>query len=886
MARAIRAESDRGQAMHSVVLLWVGLLAGDVRDYARPLDASKLDQAALDAEGYGDKKVIKRTDDGLTVTLGPGGAETGWKAPQALRVGGDFSITARFIVRKLPKPAQDDGVAVGLAIATQNLDQPDAVLVRVIEPKGADVYRSVEKANAGGQPMQPQPMMRPQPGGKPPKAPRKTFPARGESVVMELRREGPAVQYYVVDAESDAPRYLGQAQLGTGDVSGIKLFASNRNGAEALDVVLRDLTVRADRITGLGTEVRTVFGAVIHGDPTAIEAGTLIIGGPSKATAPKPGQPGAAAPKAEATPKPTTANDGPDKAKEQPAKSESDKAETKTESPAKAKDAAASPKAAPPPKAEPKAKVPLDEVELIAFERTLNLSGRLVGQPNLDFTMPREKDAKGKEGETVAKADDVLAPPPGTVAPPKIAKVEPKPSGICDVHLTLANLSNAAIKQVTVNAQTDKGATAWRLDTTDSRDWPLVLRRAGTESWADLFLEPPPGDLKGKDLTVNVTYADGQSGNATIKAETSTDPKRAYDPKAPAPSFDARVYLTGGEQLFGKFEGLSEESLGLRTPWGDRLGVPLAHVVGVYMGLPEHKESSESFARRLRNRGADDLLLARSKDGEVVAITGVAEGTEGDTLRFRFQEKTRTLSVKQVEGLVLAERPEPERPDGLRATFSMAGGLVISGQWKSLEEKTWKVETDWDEVLSLPAAEVRSVRFRGGQMSYLSDLEPSKVEETSYFGRRAPWRKDVNLSGGPLKMAGRTYEHGLAVHARSALTYDLNGRYATFEALVGFDESAKGVGRVDCRVFADDKELYANPDLRADAPPVRLTLPVAGAGRLKLVVDFGPDQDTGDRVIWADARLFRKPPPASPARPGRGEPEPTQKKAPKSGGGE
>src|SRR5260370_11770040 len=129
--------------------------------------------------------------------------------------------------------------------------------------------------------------------------------------------------------------------------------------------------------------------------------------------------------------------------------------------------------------------------------------------------MARGGEAKEEKPKTAAKADDVLAPPPGTVAPVKIAKVEPKPNGICDLHLTLSNLRTAAVKQVTINAQTDKGPTAWRLDTTDSHDWPLVLRRAGTESWADLFLEPPAGDLKGKDLTVNVTYNDGQNASAT-----------------------------------------------------------------------------------------------------------------------------------------------------------------------------------------------------------------------------------------------------------------------------------------------------------------------------------------------------------------------------------
>ncbi|MDR3636702.1 MAG: NPCBM/NEW2 domain-containing protein, partial [Isosphaeraceae bacterium] len=530
--------------------------------------------------------------------------------------------------------------------------------------------------------------------------------------------------------------------------------------------------------------------------------------------------------------------------------------------------------ATPPPNATPKAKVPLDEVESISFESAVALSGRFLGQVNLDFTMPGVGDAKDGNTKAAVKGDDVLAPPPGTVAAAKIAKLDPRPNGIRDLHVTLSGLRNASITQVMVNAQTDKGPTAWRLDTSDSRDWPLVLRRSVTESWADLFLEPPAGDLSGKDLTVNVTYADGQSANATVKVDKKTDPKLAFDAKAPVPSFDARVYLVGEEQLFGKIEALDAESLRVQTPWGDRLAVPLAYVAGVYMGLPEHKESPESFAKRLRARGTEDLLLARSKDGEVVAISGVAEGTDGDKLLFQFQDKSRSLPLKQVEGLVIAARPEPKRPDGLRPTFSMAGGLLVSGVWKALDARAWKVETAWGQELNLPAAEVRGVRFRGGQMTYLSDLKPSKVEETSFFGRRTPWRKDVNLEGAPLKMDGRTYERGVAVHSRSALTYDLDGGYATFEAVVGFDESAKGTGRVDCRVFAGDKELYANADLRANAPPVRLSLPVAGADRLKLVVDFGPDEDTGDRVIWGNARVFRRTPrPTEPltAKPGSGE---------------
>ena len=58
-------------------------------------------------------------------------------------------------------------------------------------------------------------------------------------------------------------------------------------------------------------------------------------------------------------------------------------------------------------------------------------------------------------------------------------------------------------------------------------------------------------------------------------------------------------------------------------------------------------------------------------------------------------------------------------------------------------------------------------------MTFLSDLTPAKVEETPYFGHRLPWRRDVNLTGEPLKINGQSFDRGLAVHSRCILTYDL-----------------------------------------------------------------------------------------------------------------
>jgi hypothetical protein len=213
----------------------------------------------------------------------------------------------------------------------------------------------------------------------------------------------------------------------------------------------------------------------------------------------------------------------------------------------------------------------------------------------------------------------------------------------------------------------------------------------------------------------------------------------------------------------------------------------------------------------------------------------------------------------------MAARPDPRGPDDLRCRVSLLGGLAASGILKDLDSQSWTLETPWGQTLGIPAGEIEEVRFRGGAMTHLCDLEPIKVEETSFFGRAMPWRRDVGLLGESLSMGNQKYEHGIAVHSRCYLTYDLGGHYGRFQAVLGFDDAVKGRGRVDCRVLADGKELYAKKDLRSDEPPVALSLPLAGVGQLRLDVDFGGGQDTGDRVIWANPRLFRAPVPAQDA---------------------
>ena len=906
--------------MLSAAIVWIGLgvVGSGLGDFLRPFGSRDFDQVTFDAESFGDKKALSRAEDGLKVVLAPGAAEVGWKTPQALRIGGDCAVSASLSILKLPKPGGEDGVAIGLAVATQNVDQPEATLLRQVEPDGKPIFRSVDKGGNAGQGQ----MVRMMPGmvmpfgfgppGKPAQPERRTFPAQGTNIRLEIRRQGSTLRYQVFDEVASEPREIGHFEIGSGDIAGVKLFVSNRNGAEAVEVLLRDITIHADRLSGLGTAVRTIFGTVLHGDPTKLDGGTLRIGGtpPQQppSTEPKPQPTTMSAAPASPTPPAVPPAAAPAVAVQgvvagpaggvlvvaPPAPVGTDPSVTVTFTPVTATAGLASPASPAPPvggtpaaaspaaTAAPPKEVSLAEVETINFERSSTLSARYLGQPNVDMTGPggpaaaKDKDQdkdKTKDNEPAPAvpqsptSDDLAAPPPGTVAPVKLAKVEAKPNGIRDIHLGLSSLRPASLKQIMIQCPTDKGQASWQLDTTGSPNWPLTLTRAGSEPYADLFLEPPTGDCHDKEFTITLTFADGQQANTKVKATGHTDPKLAFDPQSPTPALDARVFLAGNEQLFGKLEAIGDDKLTLTTPWGDRLDLPMTRIVGVYMGMPDHKESAESFAKRLKTRGDQDTLLARAKDGEIVAITGVVEAIEANKLGFQYGGKTRTLPLKGVEGMILAARPALPPPTEVRPTFDLAGGIVISGRWATIEPAIWQVEAPWGQTIKLPATDVRSVRVRGGGMSYLSDLEPSRVEEIPYFGRQTPYRKDVSLTGAPLRLDGQAIDKGLAVHSRTSLTYDLNHRFATFEALVGFDESGGKKGRVDCRVFADGKEIYANPDLRADAPATRLSLPVAGAEQLRLVIDFGADENTGDRVIWGNARLYRQPPAPSPTLP-------------------
>jgi len=344
----------------------------------------------------------------------------------------------------------------------------------------------------------------------------------------------------------------------------------------------------------------------------------------------------------------------------------------------------------------------------------------------------------------------------------------------------------------------------------------------------------------------------------------STQPVAATQPAAPT---SYQVELAGGGRLRGKIDAWSDQQLRfapaqLDAPATTTLTIPLPHVRAVWAGpAPRVAE-----AQAIRAAAAADPAAAASdvayvlRDEKVHAVGGVALGIDGDALRFRYEGEDRRILLGRLVGVVLAAQDEPPEAATFHQAMQLAGGEeILTGTWTGVGEgaKTLSLRTLWGEHVMLPADKVSTISFKNGRLVYLSDLAPAAVEQVPYFDRVIPFRTDKSLTGGPLKLSDGPTTRGVAVHARCVLHYDLAGAFDTFQTRLGFQQPEGKAGRADVRVLGDGKVVFEKLDARGDPPPLDVNVPVAGVKRLTLEVDFGADEDVGDRVVWGDAKLLR-----------------------------
>ena len=312
---------------------------------------------------------------------------------------------------------------------------------------------------------------------------------------------------------------------------------------------------------------------------------------------------------------------------------------------------------------------------------------------------------------------------------------------------------------------------------------------------------------------------------------------------------DITVALTGGDVLYGRLDGTLPDGLRLVTTDLGTLELPLESVASVELAPPGQQPPGGDPPTEIKR---DDVVRLRNGDllrGFVVAL---------DAEQVTLEQGSDTVSVQTelMAGIYLAAG-EPPRPAVLHAVAT----LTQSGR-VTLTELNWR--DGLIEARCLHGPQVRIARsalvkldLLGGRWEWLTRHQPISFEHTPMLGLDFDYTPDRNVLGEPLTVAGKTFDHGIGVHSRTRLVYDLRGEYREFVTEFGMDDHSGAYADVDVAIYVDGRQLLARPHVRPGELHVPSRFNVSHGKRLELIVDFGAAGDLQDRFDWINPALVR-----------------------------
>lgn len=132
----------------------------------------------------------------------------------------------------------------------------------------------------------------------------------------------------------------------------------------------------------------------------------------------------------------------------------------------------------------------------------------------------------------------------------------------------------------------------------------------------------------------------------------------------------------------------------------------------------------------------------------------------------------------------------------------------------------------------------------------LSTIDLSQVEQG--WGEA---HANKSVEGHSLRIAGKTFEHGIGTHAESMIPVELQGNARRLSGWVGVDDETDKRGSVVFQVEADGKEIWSSGVIRAGDSAKELSLDLTGVKSLMLHVSDAGDGFDYDHADWAELKV-------------------------------
>ncbi len=316
---------------------------------------------------------------------------------------------------------------------------------------------------------------------------------------------------------------------------------------------------------------------------------------------------------------------------------------------------------------------------------------------------------------------------------------------------------------------------------------------------------------------------------------------------------DALIRTSNLDYMYGQLAEQGEEVVVLDTADLGKLSVPLDRVLEIIPGGQDKLSRERTLAWLHRTLpSSEDVALLANRD----TIRGVLVGVGADVFVFDTGDHELRLPVAHVRAVKLSteRRTKPTQPHFMIRLRNSGRVTADRLQW---ETNIINAHLQFGADVQIEAERVVNFEIGGGRWQWLSQLQPISYEHTPMMSLNWHYTTDTNIVSGPMRVSLENFEHGIGVHSRSVLKYDLKGAYLEFVTAFGIDDDSGPLADVHVMILVDGVRRFEKENVRRGTLHGPIRINVQNAKTLELVVDFGQHGDIQDRFNWIEAALIR-----------------------------
>jgi hypothetical protein len=289
---------------------------------------------------------------------------------------------------------------------------------------------------------------------------------------------------------------------------------------------------------------------------------------------------------------------------------------------------------------------------------------------------------------------------------------------------------------------------------------------------------------------------------------------------------------------------------------GPVVQAPLSAVAWLLQDAHDPAVLQEWQEKYLAKKTNEDILKIKTANGAQRLDGTFGNGdAKGERIDFRLGQRPFAPDLARVLGMVFIRKPGDDQPPPLCKVHDLYQNVLAAAKFE-VSDAGIAVTTVAGARVTYPKALLLRADFSGDKVAFLSDLQPVQVVEKSSLDNVEHYRRDRNLDDGPLRLGGVSYAKGLALHSRTDLIYDLEGKYKEFRTVLGVDDNVGGDGNAVVRIEGDGRELFRGVVSRKDKPRP-LVLEIKGVKQLRIAVGSEGLLELGDHVDLADAKVSK-----------------------------